>query len=430
MTIKSKFKQTEIGMIPEDWEIICLGSEIEIIGGGTPKTSNSDYWDGNISWISVTDFGDSRWIHQTEKHITEKGLNESSTKILHKGQIIISARGTVGEVRQIKKDMAFNQSCYGIDGKNKINNDFLYSLLNYKVKTLQGQGHGAVFNTITRDTFDNIYTAIPKKIEQSAIAKILSDLDSKIELNRKINKSLEELSQAIFKKWFVDFEFPNEKGKPYKSSGGEMMESELGEIPKGWSIRNLGDLVYHLKPGTNYQPNRVERGIPFVNVKNVQNGFLVLNDVKYITKEEYARVHKYWAPEEHDLLITRIGTLGNVGVIRKKDLPVAVHYNSIDIKAKMTSFQFLYFILKSDFFQSQYHTKKKQSVQEYVTIDEVEKLKIILPMPISKLENIFISLFNEIEKNFAEIQTISQIRDSLLPRLMSGKIRVPVEVRT
>ena len=123
MTIKSKFKQTEIGMIPEDWEIICLGSEIEIIGGGTPKTSNSDYWDGNISWISVTDFGDSRWIHQTEKHITEKGLNESSTKILHKGQIIISARGTVGEVRQIKKDMAFNQSCYGIDGKNKINND-------------------------------------------------------------------------------------------------------------------------------------------------------------------------------------------------------------------------------------------------------------------------------------------------------------------
>ena len=156
MKQQTNFKETEIGQIPEDWEIICLGSGIEIIGGGTPKTSNPEYWNGDISWISVTDFGNGRWINQTEKHITEKGLNESSTKILHKGQIIISARGTVGEIRQIKKDMAFNQSCYGIDGKNKISNDFLYSLLKNKSKSLQSQGHGAVFNTITKDTFNRI----------------------------------------------------------------------------------------------------------------------------------------------------------------------------------------------------------------------------------------------------------------------------------
>src|SRR3989338_4492310 len=135
MTRELKFKQTEIGVIPEDWEIICLGSEIEIIGGGTPKTSNPEYWNGDISWISVTDFGNGRWINQTEKHITEKGLNESSTKILHKGQIIISARGTVAE--------------------------------------------------------------------------ILFDLDSKIELNQQMNRTLEAIGQAIFKRWFVDFEFPN-----------------------------------------------------------------------------------------------------------------------------------------------------------------------------------------------------------------------------
>src|SRR3989338_2054606 len=207
MTRELKFKQTEIGVIPEDWEIICLGSEIEIIGGGTPKTSNPEYWNGYISWISVTDFGNGRWINQTEKHITEKGLNESSTKILHKGQIIFSARGTVGEIRQIKKDMAFNQSCYGIDGKNKISNDFLYSLLKNKSKSLQSQGHGAVFNTITKDTFNRIYVAIPNSIEQSAIAKILSDLDSKIGFNQQMNKTLEAIGQTIFKRWFVDFEF-------------------------------------------------------------------------------------------------------------------------------------------------------------------------------------------------------------------------------
>ena len=172
------------------------------------------------------------------------------------------------------------------------------------------------------------------------------------------------------------------------------------------------------------------QGIPFVNVKNIQGGFLNLNDVKYISEEEYKRVHKAWLPEENDLLITRIGTLGNVGIIRKEDLPVAVHYNTIDIKEKDLSYQFLYFLLKSDVLQKQYHMKKKQSVQEYITIEDVESIKIILPENLSnikKSEKTFIILFDKIRLNYNQIQTLSQVRDSLLPKLMSGKIRVPVK---
>lgn len=108
---------------------------MNVIGGGTPKTKIPEYWGGEIPWLSVVDFGnDQKKVHQTEKTITEQGLKNSSTKILKKGQIIISARGTVGELAVVGKDMAFNQSCYGLDAIESICiNDFLYYLMKHKV---------------------------------------------------------------------------------------------------------------------------------------------------------------------------------------------------------------------------------------------------------------------------------------------------------
>ena len=420
---KTKFKQTEIGMIPKDWEI----KELKEI---------APYINEKISLDEI----DIKSFISTENMLPDKNGITIASSLPKVGKVTQFKEGDIlfSNIRTYFKKLwlaKFSGGCSNdvlvIRGKYPINNKYLYYFLSqnkfFEFTVLTSKG--TKMPRGDKNAIMGYNINIPSINEQQVIAKILSNLDSKIELNQQMNKTLEAIGQAIFKHWFVDFEFPNEKGKPYKSSGGDMVDSELGEIPKGWKIFNLIDLVSHLKPGTNYQPARVEEGIPFVNVRNVQNGFLDLKDVKYITKEEYSRVHQYWVPEEHDILITRIGTLGNVGVIRKEDLPLAVHYNSIDIKAKRTSFQFLYFVLKSDFFQKQYHNKKKQSVQEYVTIDEVEKLNLILPESFKKFEDIFISLFNKIEENFAEIHTLSQIRDSLLPKLMSGKIRVPVEVK-
>ena len=157
-----KFKQTEVGRIPVDWEIYRLSDIVDIIGGGTPKTRVQEYWNGDIPWLSVVDFnGDSRWVHDTEKTITQRGLEESSTKLLKKGQLIISARGTVGEIAQLGKDMAFNQSCYGLNGKEMLINDFLYCLLKYNIVELKTKTHGSVFDTITRKTFEQINVALP-----------------------------------------------------------------------------------------------------------------------------------------------------------------------------------------------------------------------------------------------------------------------------
>lgn len=174
-----------------EWIKKSLIEIVELISGGTPKTSKSEYWDGNINWLSVKDFNNcNRYVYSTERTITEEGLNNSSTKLLQKNDIIISARGTVGEIAMIPFPMAFNQSCYGIRAKDGIDSTFLYYLIKNSIRKLKAITHGSVFDTITRGTFDNIEVNIPDLDTQRKIAKFLSNIDDKIENNQKINNNL------------------------------------------------------------------------------------------------------------------------------------------------------------------------------------------------------------------------------------------------
>jgi type I restriction enzyme S subunit len=152
------------------WKEAVLSEIIDLIGGGTPKTKIKEYWDGNIPWLSVVDFNTgNKFVFDTEKKITQDGLENSSTKLLEEGDIIISARGTVGVVAILGKKMAFNQSCYGIkaiDGKST--NNYVYYLLKDAVLNFIQIAHGGVFDTITRDTFDEIDISLPPLPEQKA----------------------------------------------------------------------------------------------------------------------------------------------------------------------------------------------------------------------------------------------------------------------
>lgn len=169
-----------------------LSDVMDIIGGGTPKTSHAEYWNGDIPWLSVKDFkNDQRYVYKAEKSITKAGLDNSSTKLLQKDDTIISARGTVGEMAMIPFPMAFNQSCYGLRAKERIvTPSFLYYLVKHNVEILRNNTHGSVFDTITRNTFEGIIVDVPDLEQQVKIAGFLAVLDDKIELNTEINKNL------------------------------------------------------------------------------------------------------------------------------------------------------------------------------------------------------------------------------------------------
>ena len=191
-----------------EWREVRLGDVVEVISGGTPKTNIEENWDGGIPWISIKDFeGIERKIFKTEKTISKLGLKNSPANILSEGNIVISARGTVGEVVQLGCDMTFNQSCYGLKGKEIIN-DYLFYLLKYNRPLLLGMATGATFGTIIKKTFDYFMIQIPDLPTQEKIAQILSTYDELIENNNRRIEILEKAAEEIYKEWFVRMRFP------------------------------------------------------------------------------------------------------------------------------------------------------------------------------------------------------------------------------
>ncbi|WP_300379449.1 restriction endonuclease subunit S [Clostridium sp.] len=419
---------------------------LEIIGGGTPKTNIKEYWNGDIPWLSVKDFGgESKKIYDTEKKISELGLKNSSTKLLNKGDLIISARGTVGEVAQLGKPMAFNQSCYGLRAiENITSNDFMYYVLKYILKEIKNATHGSVFDTITKNTFDILTYNLPPIEEQKAIAKILSDLDDKIEVNNKINKRLEEMAQAIFKQWFVDFEFPNEEGKPYKSSGGEMVESELGMIPKGWKVGTFRNYIINILGGDwgkeQPQGNYIKdvyciRGadIPEINKGNSGKA-----PVRFILEKNF--INKGLG--DGDLIVEISGgsptqSTGRIAYINKavldkfdKGIVCTNFCRAISLKnRRFMEFIYTYWtnLYGQDvFFQFENGTTgiKNLDINNFL-----HKFNIINPSEeiIINFHKVVNILHEKIQVNGRENEKLVNLRDTLLPKLMSGEIRMPIE---
>ena len=157
------FQDSELGEIPKGWKVRPFANTIEIIGGGTPKTSIAEYWNGDIPWFSVVDApsGSDVWVVDTEKKITCEGIENSSTRLLPVGTTIISARGTVGRIALVGVPMAMNQFCYGLCGEDGTHGYFAYFTTRELVASLQQHAHGSVFDTITRDTLAGVSVALP-----------------------------------------------------------------------------------------------------------------------------------------------------------------------------------------------------------------------------------------------------------------------------
>lgn len=370
-----------------------LSELADIIGGGTPKTSRSDYWGGDIPWLSVVDFNnDFRHVFTTEKTITEAGLNNSSTRILYPGEIIISARGTVGALAQVAKEMAFNQSCYGLRAKFGITcNDYLFYLLRHSIETIKKNTHGSVFDTITRDTFESISVILPDLKTQQKIASILASFDDKIELNTQINHNLEEQAKAIFKSWFIDFE-------PFRD--GEFVDSELGQIPAGWQVGTLKDML-EVRYGKEHK-KLADGAIPVYG-----SGGLM----RHVEKALY---------NGESVLIPRKGTLNNVMRVTGEFWTVDTMFYSVPRKTGAA--KYLYHILS----KLDLTSMNSGSAVPSMTTDILNAIKIILPPDkVLKDFDYLTSFFWEsIETKKMEMQKLAQLRDALLPELMSGEIDV------
>ena len=416
-----EWREVEFGKIPKEWDLLPIinlkSDEKHSIAMG-PFGSNiksENFVDSGVPVIRGNNFNFHKYISGDFVYLTEGKANELKGSICRSDDLVFTHRGTIGQVGLIPKGpythYVISQSGMKLTVNQLIMDPefLLYFLISrfgqYQILKYESQvGVPSISNPLT--SLKQIEVPVPPLPEQKAIASVLSSLDDKIDLLHSQNKTLEAMAETLFRQWFDNYE------------------------TKEHTFFQLKDLVKQVKPGTNYQPKRIENGIPFLNVRNLSNGFIDKSDIKYISDEEHSRVHKAWKPEENDILISRIGTLGVVALIRRQDLPIAVHYNMLNIKAKKTSHQFLYYLLKSKYFQSEYDTVKRASVQEYVAVEDAESIEIPLPSSqeqMQYLEEQIASLFAKTLNNYNQIRTLEKLHDILLPKLMSGEVRIEYE---
>ena len=371
-----------------------LSEIMDLIGGGTPKTSNPNYWNGDIPWLSVKDFGnDNRYVYETQKHITKLGLMNSSTKLLDKGDIIISARGTVGEIATIPYPMAFNQSCYGLRAKKEIvDEDFLYYLIKYNIRLLRKSTHGSVFDTITRSTFDEIEVDVPDFEFQKKIGYLLSDLDEKIELNNKINKNLEQQAQAIYQQMFID----NASSDWTEGTLSDIANITMGQSPSGSSYNEDGN-------GTIFFQGRAEFGFRFPTIR------------LYTTEPKRMAC-------ANDTLMSVRAPVGDLNVAHT-DCCIGRGLASIHSKNNHQSFVLytMFFLKKQlDIFNGE------GTVFGSINRNSLNEMPILIPSSekMDEFEALVSPMDAAISNNYDEICRLEQLRDSLLPKLMSGEIDV------
>ena len=376
------------------WNRVPLIDYIELIGGGTPKTTVPEYWNGNIPWLSVKDFNnDKRYVYSTEKHISQSGFENSPTKMLHKDDIIISARGTVGEIAMIPFDMAFNQSCYGIRASRGIDQPFLYYLLKNCISQLKRMTHGSVFDTITRDTFANIEVDIPDAETQKRISSVLADIDNKIEVNDAINDNLQQQAAALF-------------SSLYDRSNTEVRFTDLIQILGGGTPKT-GENTYWNGNIAFFTPKDV--GIPYTLITE-----------KTISKEGLSHCNSRLYPV-NTVFVTARGTVGKVGM---SGVPMAMNQSCYALVGKETHQLLVYFYtLKA---VDRLKHKASGAVFDAITTRDFESEQIMKLSDDDATAFLRVAepMFQEVLNNNIENLRLSTLRDSLLPKLMSGEIDV------
>lgn len=421
-----------------------LSDVVKIIGGGTPKRNNPKYWGGNIDWLSVADFNnDFRFVKNSSEKITELGVKESSTRILKTGQVIISARGTVGCVAQLSKPMAFNQSCYGLQANDSLmNNDFLYYSLKNSIDDFKKKSHGGVFNTITRDTFKYIEISLPSLDRQRKIAKILGDLDDKIHLNHQINQTLEQIAQAIFKSWFVDFD-PVKAKMDALAQGADKKTATISAMAtiSGQSQDELASLKAN-RPN-DYQrlydiadafPSEMVDGVPLgwrykllkdscniIYGKGLPKSKLKPNGYYVFGANGVIGFYDKYMYEKPQVIIGCRGTVGKVST----SYPFSfITNNSLIIEYENSEFSLCY--LEQYLKTLNLKEISSGSVQEQITIQGMSALEILSPSSniIEYYTGCVNAIYDLILSNFYENNQLSDVRDNILPKLLSGEIEL------
>lgn len=425
----------------DDWIETSIGNIAEVVGGSTPPTNDPENFDGDIPWITPKDLAGihPRYISRGERNISYRGLQNCSARILPKNSILLSSRAPIGYLAIAANPVTTNQGFKSLIVKSDYDYEFVYYWLSVNIKEIERHAVGSTFKEISGQVLKQIRIRLPKHIfQQRAIAHILGTLDDKIDLNRRMSATLEAMARALFRAWFIDFEpvrakqsgrwrrgesLPGLPAALFDLFPDRLVPSVLGEIPEGWGVVSLPELI-EINP-----PRSLKKGdiAPYLDMANMPTH----NHVPDMVIERPFNSGMRFI--NGDTLVARITPCLENGKTAFVDFLLegqvgwgSTEYIVLRPKPPLPP-EFAYCLARSNEFreyaiQSMTGTSGRQRVQ----INALEHF--LLPQIPSAIADYFGKmikpLFLRSSDAIRESRTLSALRDALLPKLISGALRV------
>ena len=392
-----------------EWKKCKISDIGTVVGGATPSTKKSEnYENGDISWITPKDLSTfcGRYIKQGERNITETGYRSCSTQLLPRNSVLFSSRAPIGYVAIAAKELCTNQGFKSVIPNENIDPLFLYYLLKYNKHNIESMGSGTTFKEVSANTMRNIIVFVPSdKRVQEKIASILGALDNKIEENERINNNLEQQIEMVLLKTINDTDT-----QPVM----------------------LGDYLY-IKGRIGWKGLKKSEYLPISNYRIINGESLTLSGIDW-NKAGYISAERYEESPEimlniGDILLSKDGTIGKIGYVDKLDAPTSVALGIFVIRntrQSEISTQFIYYLLKSKLFKAFIASRTEGSVIPHLYQKDFMEFEFQLPSPddMKIFDDTTADMFSLVFSNLNENERLIHLRDSLLPKLMSGELDV------
>ena len=393
------------------WESKQIGEIAEVVGGGTPKTEIVDYWDGEIKWFTPSEIGKTKYVFDSDRHITEKGLKNSSAKLLPKDALLLSSRATVGEISIALTECSTNQGFQSLITKSNVDNDFIYYLISTIKNEFLRRSSGSTFLEINKNEIKRMPINIPELSEQKKISNLFSAIDNKIEMLEKKCEYYQDFKKYLMQRIF--------------SSSDDKLRFDFNDE---WRIRILNEITFYQEgPGVrNYQYTK--EGVKLLNVGNFVNNALELDNTdKYISNEEAYGKYKHFLVDEGDLLIACSGIKAEyfdekIAFAENKHLPLCMNTSTMRFKSldeNTLNLRYLKYYFQTQSFKKQVFQVMTGSAQFNFGPTHLKYFKIPIPCLDEqiKIYQMFESIDIKILNIYGEIMKVKEFKKGLLQQM-------------
>lgn len=366
------------------WESKQIGEIAEVVGGGTPKTEIVDYWDGEIKWFTPSEIGKTKYVFDSDRHITEKGLKNSSAKLLPKDALLLSSRATVGEISIALTECSTNQGFQSLITKSNVDNDFIYYLISTIKNEFLRRSSGSTFLEINKNEIKRMPINIPELSEQKKISNLFSAIDNKIEM---LEKKCEYYQD--FKKYLMQ--------RIFSSSDDKL---RFADCTGEWNLFKLGDIVELMRNGCSENQVSFETEFPVTRIETISKGILNFDKVGYVEKIDSSYLLQYG-----DILLSNINSLKYIGncVFFDEDKPLYHGMNLMLMRFK-DDFNKKYLFYYMKFYQQWFQKMACQAVnQASINQSSLKKFPFYIPPTIDE-QNKIVNVIDDTEHKINSIE--------------------------